>query len=133
MRTRRSGIIVSAIVAVIVTVLGCGRGLPGILHGIVGARHECTCASGGTHAACPVCNPSLSRERRSRTPAIDGLPCGEKRLVVEAAADPLFLATPRPTQIASWVRTFLPLLLVTSPGEVFVERRARPPRSAFPV
>jgi hypothetical protein len=66
---------------VVAVILGGGNGLPGIVWALSGAgEHVCTCASGGSHASCPVCNHALQERSRSHLPSVDGLPCGDRRI-----------------------------------------------------
>jgi hypothetical protein len=93
--TMRSGALVHILVAALVAVLGAGAGLGGFVRAMTGtSEHVCTCATGGTHATCPVCNPQLHDERRSTVPAFDGVPCGDRLGAVQAAVDPGVLPAP---------------------------------------
>jgi hypothetical protein len=132
MVARRSGLLVCVLVAAMVMMLGCGRGLPGIVRTLVGTEHVCTCASGGSHAACPVCNTSLLREPRSHVRTIEGVPCGEKRLLIEVASDPVLPSALSPMEPAPASRVLRASPLPAAPRDAFVERRSRPPRSALP-
>jgi hypothetical protein len=83
------------VVAILVAMLAAGSGLPGLVRVLSNAdAHVCTCASGGAHASCPVCNPSLGEHTRSRGPAVDGVPCGEGRVGVAAPSQPATLPAP---------------------------------------
>ena len=114
--------------AALVIALGSGLGLPGLVRAFAPAEsHVCTCASGGTHSACPVCNPS-SHERRAPRSAIEGLPCGERTsalaVVVEPAITPVAIpAADVPFECARARRDVLP-----RPHTVFLERATPPPR-----
>src|ERR1700733_14152833 len=67
------------VVAILVAMLGCGNGLSGIVHALNdAASHVCTCANGGDHASCPVCNPVLREHRASSVPALEGAPGGAR-------------------------------------------------------
>jgi hypothetical protein len=75
------------IVAILIAMLTGGSGLAGLVRVLGPAHaHVCTCASGGSHAACPVCNPSLAE-----SPAVDGVPCGGQRSACVVASDPVTL------------------------------------------
>src|SRR5580704_10164856 len=83
------------VLAILVAMLAAGRGLTGLalaLHGP--AAHVCSCASGGDHAACPVCNPLLAEHRQSSRPAAQGVPCGDPRLAVGAPGEVTTLPSP---------------------------------------
>jgi hypothetical protein len=67
------------VAAVLVAMLAMGRGLPGIVSAVVDSpSHVCTCASGGDHASCPVCNRSLLEQPASASSHVEakGVPCG---------------------------------------------------------
>jgi len=80
-RLARSARVLVAMLVVLAP-LGLGPATGAIARVLGSVDHTCTCASGGTHASCPVCNPSLRGEGRSRVPALQGTPCGEGRLAV---------------------------------------------------
>jgi hypothetical protein len=91
----RCSALVHVVVAMLVAVLAAGAGLGGFVRAMTGAtEHVCTCAAGGTHATCPVCNPKLREEGRSTEPAFDGVPCGDATGAVQAAIDPGVLPAP---------------------------------------
>jgi hypothetical protein len=133
MAVKRPAFFACLIITVLVMVLGCGRGLPGIVQTMVGTEHVCTCVSGGTHASCPVCNPTLRHERRSHAPAFEGVPCGEGRLAVEGALDPALVPPSGVTQAASLSDVTCPPLVSGAPHDPFLEPLSRPPRFALPV
>jgi len=136
MRRTRAISLVSVIIAVLAMMLGCGNGLPGIVRTLaagVGADHVCTCASGGSHTSCPVCNPTPRHEGRSGTPVLEGVPCGEGRLAMGAVTDPAVIPDSRIVKPASlWGVESLPQVSVV-PGVEFVEPWTPPPRSALSV
>ena len=81
--------------AILALMLGAGRGLPGLVAALSGSTtHVCTCASGGDHASCPVCNATLSEPRRSRRPAAEGVPCGDRRVAVGTPGEASTLPAP---------------------------------------
>lgn len=92
------------VVAILVAMLAAGSGLPGLVQAFSGAReHVCTCASGGDHTSCPVCNPQLAEAKPetkagATAMAARGAPCGDPRLAVapggEVSTLPAALALP---------------------------------------
>ncbi|HZU82809.1 MAG TPA: hypothetical protein VE987_07830 [Polyangiaceae bacterium] len=122
-------IVAAAVVAALVVTLGTGAGLPGVVRALTASSgHVCTCATGGSHAACPVCNPSLSASR-SHELAIDGRPCGGGRLAVgegDSGLVPEFGASPRApfTKATAWRPEARP------PTSVPDEPLTPPPRSS---
>jgi hypothetical protein len=119
------------VVAILVTVIGCGPGLLGIVHALATVDHVCTCAGGGSHASCPVCNPTLNREHRSHVRVFDGAPCGEGRLAVDVATDPALIPDARLASAASvsGIENFPQAS--GAPPEAFVEPCTPPPRFAL--
>ncbi len=132
MRTARAVPVVSLLVAVLAVMLGCGNGLPGIVRTVIGTEHVCTCASGGSHASCPVCNPSL-REGRPPAPALEGVPCGDGRLATVVAADPAVIPVPCAVVAASVSGIEVPQPVAGAPPEQFVQPSTPPPRFALSV
>ncbi len=112
-------------------VLAAGRGLPGLTLALQGsAAHVCTCASGGDHATCPVCNGSLTERNRSREPAAHPVPCGDPRVAIGSAADVSTLTSPvaalaRPD---AWVG--VPRRERSDVKQVIAEPSTPPPRAA---
>jgi hypothetical protein len=87
--------LINVVVAALVAVLALGAGLGGFVHAWGGsAAHVCTCASGGTHATCPVCNPRLHEGLRSSVPAFDGAPCGDPKSALDVALQSGVLPAP---------------------------------------
>jgi hypothetical protein len=83
------------VLGILVAMLAAGRGLPGLVLALHGPdTHVCTCASGGDHQSCPVCNPPLLEHRRSSAPAAQPVPCGDSRAFVGAAGDVSTLPAP---------------------------------------
>ena len=115
------------------TMLALGNGLPGIAHALGdAAAHVCTCASGGDHAACRVCNPTLTAQRPSRRPAAQGAPCGGRRFATTAPSDE---TTTLPSPI---VGAAIPTVRLDAPrAQAFLFDQARleppipPPRIAW--
>ncbi len=135
MRRTRAVSLVAVVVAALVMMLGCGNGLPGIVRTLagVGVDHVCTCVSGGSHASCPVCNPALRREGRSRAPALEGVPCGEGRLAMEVAVDPAVIPESRVAKPASPTGVDSPPAVSVAPDDAFIEPWTPPPQSALSV
>lgn len=132
MRTTRAVTAVSLLVAVLAVMLSCGNGLPGIVRTVMGTEHVCTCARGGSHASCPVCNPSL-HEGRSRTPALEGVPCGDGRLATAVGADPAVIPVPCAVVAASVSGIEVPQPVAGAPPKEFVQPSTPPPRFALSV
>jgi hypothetical protein len=127
----RLHIIVLAAVAVVALGLAAGGGLPGLVLALAGpATHVCTCASGGDHGTCPVCNPSLGEHRRSSAPAAKGVPCGDPRVAIGAPGELSTLPSPllgiAPAGV--WLRA--PRMQRTDVDQVIAEPATPPPRSS---
>jgi hypothetical protein len=118
------------VLAVVALTLAAGGGLPGLVLALAGpSTHVCTCASGGNHATCPVCNPSLGEHRGSSAPAAQGVPCGDPRVAIGAAGEPstlpsLLLGV---APAGAWVRAPRPQR--TDVDQVIAEPATPPPRS----
>jgi hypothetical protein len=86
------------VLAILVAMLAAGRGLPGLVEALHGpVAHVCTCATGGDHATCPVCNPSLTapgRPHSQAAPAAQGVPCGDPRVAVGVPGEVSTLPSP---------------------------------------
>jgi hypothetical protein len=118
------------LVAAVVAVLACGSGLPGLVRTLGEASaHVCTCASGGSHASCPVCNKSLVDEERSPGPRVDGTPCGDGQVATGFACDPGVL--PAAFVGAPPIRAYLraPRAGCAPEEQRFLEPATPPPRS----
>jgi hypothetical protein len=119
------------VIALLVAMLTCGSGLSGIVHALNEvASHVCTCASGGDHASCPVCNPVLREHRASSVPALKRAPCGAQGVAVASAGDAGTLPA-APVEMASpfvWLAapSFQRLIL----QDVILESTTPPPRIA---
>ncbi len=119
------------LVAVLALVLGAGSGLPGIVRALVGAgEHVCTCAAGGDHASCPVCNPGLLEHHRSRAPACERLPCGSGAFAAFAGGEVSIL--PPAASIPARILERTPLSRAVSRArlDVPLEPATPPPRAA---
>jgi hypothetical protein len=119
------------VIAILVVMLAAGRGLPGIVSALhAEPSHVCTCASGGDHASCPVCNRTLTEHRRSSRPEASGIPCGTGRLAVTASGDVGTL----PGAVGCAVRPVERVAALRAPdlaiGEVLLEPATPPPRLA---
>jgi hypothetical protein len=124
--------IVLAVVAVVALALAAGSGLPGLVLALAGpATHVCTCAIGGNHATCPVCNPSLGEQSRARSsaPAAQGAPCGDPRVAIGAPGELSTLPSPLVgvAPAGAWVRA--PRTQRTDIDQVIAEPATPPPRS----
>jgi len=118
---------------VVAVILGGGNGLPGIVWALSGAgEHVCTCASGGSHASCPVCNHALQERSRSHLPAVDGLPCGDRRI----AAGPMGEEATIPQALVRLVPAVSGVAAASAdpigPPDRDLEPVTPPPRSALP-
>ena len=119
-----------ALVAVLAVMLAGGVGLPGLVLALAPASgHVCTCTSGGTHASCPVCNPTLRETRRSTRPVADGAPCGDRRLGDLGPGEPSTLPAPFVALAAPLHRPPAPSPQALSPDDVHLEPLTPPPRS----
>jgi hypothetical protein len=115
--------------AMLALMLGAGRGLPGLVTALSGATtHVCTCASGGDHASCPVCNASLSEHRRSHRPAARGVPCGDPRVAVGAPGEAGTLPAPLQALAAAREWVAAPRTEKAEVPLVFLEPSTPPPR-----
>ncbi|HXX69363.1 MAG TPA: hypothetical protein VEK07_19415 [Polyangiaceae bacterium] len=118
------------IVAVLVMLLGAGNGLSGLVRAFAPREHVCTCASGGSHASCPVCNPSLGRKTSSRLSTVDGVPCGEPRGAVQVAGDPALAARPPLVAPCPFAPAFAQSAFCRDLDDVPLEPTTPPPRIA---
>ncbi len=119
------------VVAILVTMLAAGNGLAGIERALGdAAAHVCTCASGGDHASCPVCNPTLTEHHRSSRPVAEGAPCGTGRIATTASNEVTTLPSPL-VGVASHVeRVDAPRAQGLVMEQAFLEPAIPPPRSA---
>ena len=119
------------LVAVLVTMLAAGNSLPGIAHALgEAAAHVCTCANGGDHASCPVCNPKLTEPSRSEIPTIQGVPCGSGRFATAAASEWTTLPVPLVAVAARVVRLGAPRAQRLVLQQAILEPTTPPPRTA---
>ena len=119
------------VLAILVAMLAAGRGLPGLVLALHGpATHVCTCASGGDHQSCPVCNPPLTEHRRSSAPAAQPLPCGDSRVAVGAPGEVSTLPAPllAVRAAAAWVPA--PRAEALAVEQVALEPSTPPPRAS---
>jgi hypothetical protein len=115
--------------AILALMLGAGRGLPGLVTALSGtATHVCTCASGGDHASCPVCNAKLSEHRRSHRPAAEGVPCGDPRVAVGTPGESSTLPAPLLAIAPARVWVAAPRAEKSEIELVFLEPSTPPPR-----
>lgn len=120
------------LVAILVTMLAAGNSLPGIAHALgEAAAHVCTCASGGDHASCPVCNPKLTEEHhRSELPTAEGVPCGSKRFATAVASEATTLPSPLVAVTNRVLRLDAPSAQRLVVKQALLEPATPPPRSA---
>ncbi len=130
---RSAALPVRFVIAALVLLLGAGSGLSGLVRALgATSAHVCTCASGGSHASCPVCNQALQAPSRSRAPVVDGLPCGDRRIGTVASTDPVTLPTPSVGLSPCVARVDMPHLDDLDPVIRFVDPPTPPPRIALP-
>jgi hypothetical protein len=131
MRRRRWPSWLRLVVASLVVALGSGSGLPGLVRALAPpVGHVCTCASGGSHGSCPVCNGS-HLATPSRLCALRGVPCGEDRLGLGVGCElgvlPGAGEDPRP----AFERAGPACQADLAPELAFVEPATPPPRLAL--
>jgi hypothetical protein len=113
--------------------MGAGNGLPGLVQALSGTDgHVCTCASGGSHASCPVCNHATGASTGSRLASAQGVPCGDHRVVAAASCDPGTLPAPFVALAQVVRRVDTPLADEARAPERHVEPATPPPRIALP-
>jgi hypothetical protein len=119
------------VLAILIAMVAAGKGLPGIVEALRGVpAHVCTCASGGDHATCPVCNAPLTEDRQSLAPAARGVPCGDPRVAVGVSGEASTLPAPflGLAPGAVWIRAPRPERVVIEP--VITEPATPPPRTS---
>lgn len=119
------------VVVVLVAMLATGRGLPGFVQAArADQTHVCTCATGGDHASCPVCNPALAEQPYSSAPAVRGVPCGGSNVVDLAAGEASTLPRPIFALARPFVRLAVPHLVSPAERDILIEPAIPPPRRA---
>jgi hypothetical protein len=119
------------LIAILIAMLAAGAGLPGLVRVLSGASsHVCTCASGGTHASCPVCNPAPRDQHRSSRPEAEGPPCGGRGVAVATASEPGALPVHFPGLVTLAVRLRIPWPALPDIEDPAVEPPTPPPRSS---
>jgi|SRR5580698_8096985 hypothetical protein len=118
---------------VVALMLAGGNGLPGLVWALSGAdTHVCTCASGGSHASCPVCSHALRAPSHSRAPSVDGLPCGDRR-VASAVSGELATLPPSFVDLVPVLQGVAAIRVDRAePPDHPLEPATPPPRSALP-
>jgi hypothetical protein len=117
------------VLAVLVLSLGGGSGTPGLVRALAAAdSHVCTCASGGSHAACPVCNPMTFEKAHSRHSSVNGTPCGETRTSLWGASEPGVVPAASRIVEAPSVRLRSVRALAPRPDTVVLRPATPPPR-----
>lgn len=117
-------------VAVLVAVLFSSSGLASLMRAVVPSAHVCTCASGGSHAACPVCNPRLASRHHSAIPAFDGVPCGDGRSAIVGSGDVAIVPAMPVELTAVSVRSALSAQQPVAPSDRALEPSTPPPRTS---
>ena len=130
MCARRPAPWIRIVLGALVLTIGFGVGLPGIARALAQTRnHVCTCASGGAHASCPVCNHSLA-SRRSGVIEVNGVPCGDRPLGIGDARDLAVVRQPCELLVARFVRASARRDGLISLDWVSAEPPTPPPRFA---
>jgi hypothetical protein len=130
MDTRKRAFWIRLVLAALITAMGSGVGLPGWVAALARADHVCTCASGGGHSSCPVCNPAFGALRaRSRHTEVRRTPCGEDdRVAFGGAGEFGVLPGPSGTLVARFERVGAGRNGVAWPEMAWVEPPTPPPR-----
>jgi hypothetical protein len=128
------------VVAILVAMLAMGKGLPGIVASVIDApSHVCTCAAGGDHASCPVCNRALGDLRDgsggvSRGPSkhveAKGTPCGKGQVVDLAGGELVMLPAALAVAVRPLARVAAPRARPASIRRIALEPATPPPRFA---
>jgi hypothetical protein len=119
--------------AILVAMLAMGRGLPGIVRALaLEPSHVCTCATGGDHASCPVCNGSIAGDEHGRSPRAEarGVPCGAGRFAATPSGEPGTLPSPIGVVLGRVERIDAPRPREVTVPDVLLEPATPPPRSA---
>lgn len=122
--------LIRLIVVALIAMLGAGNGLSGWVRAIATSEHVCTCASGGDHASCPICNPALGRRAHSGALAVDGVPCGQRHGSIQVAGEPLLVSPPALLAPCPFERACAPGIAPDRPSDVAPEPTTPPPRIA---
>ena len=120
-----------AVAAVVISLVG-GAGLPGIVSALAPtSTHVCTCASGGNHRACPICNSSLglAPSRASKHRAVRGVPCGDPRVAIAVPGDLGTLPEPSARLVVGSEPANSARDVMRSPDQAPAETATPPPRS----
>ncbi len=129
MSTRNLAPWLRVVLAALVLALGSGVGLPGIVRAMAPAQqHVCTCANGGNHDSCPVCNGT--ENVRSRHARVSGVPCGERLITFGGAAEPAVVQAPGCVFAAPFERVDSAHDIMRAPDTVFAKPTTPPPRLA---
>jgi hypothetical protein len=130
METRQSALWLRFVVVALIAALGSGVGLPGWVAALsLEDNHVCTCASGGGHSSCPVCNPPLGEGHgRSRYVEVRGTPCGEKRVAFSGASEPGVLPAACGALLFGFDRAGPVRDAISTPRMQWVEPPTPPPR-----
>lgn len=118
------------VIVALVATLAAGSGLSGLVKALGASGHVCMCMSGGSHAACPVCNPHLASADRATGPSVDGLPCGDKRVTLDVASEPALVPAGAVVLAVPYVRGAAPGFESGIPPRLWREPPTPPPRSA---
>jgi hypothetical protein len=121
------------LITALILMLAAGNGLSGIVRVLAATDgHVCTCASGGSHASCPVCSHALGTPSRSRLPIVDGRPCGDRHPGTMAACAPVTLPAPSITMAPRIARLNMPAIEQVDGPDRSLEPATPPPRIALP-
>jgi hypothetical protein len=119
------------VAAILIAMLAMGRGLPGIVSALRDApSHVCTCASGGDHASCPVCNKTLEEHRASPCPEAKRVPCGNGHVADAASGEVVTLPAPVALVARSLEKLDAPSARYVVIRQFLLEPATPPPRSA---
>lgn len=118
------------VLVALIVALGSGTGLPGIVRALTPAHgHVCTCAAGGAHTSCPVCNHSV-RDKRSRVVEVNGVPCGDGSIAIAGVYDCAVVVAPWDCPPIRFVRACATRDGAVAPHSPSPEPPTPPPRIA---